>query len=109
MSETQLEDLLPDLEGLEEQATRELLERAHQINQLTQHPGWAVFCDYLIALTTPVQVAVLEGKVRSEEDYRERVGFIRGVRTAMLAPDRLAGQVQAMHEQALDDMEDVEF
>jgi len=109
VNEPDLEDLLPDLEGLDEQYERALLEKAHRIAQLSQHPGWAEYCDYLVRLTEGLQLRILEGKCRSFDEYKEMTGRVAGMRKAMKAPDELAAQVQALHEQAIINEEEVEF
>jgi hypothetical protein len=106
----QFDDMLPDLEGLEEQAARELLERAHQIAQLSQHPGWSVYCDYLVAQTISLQTRILDGRCTSFEDYKEKTGRVAGIRLALEAPNKLDEQIRVMREQAaLAEEEEVEF
>lgn len=103
-----LDDLLPDLEGIEGENLRGLIERAHQIALLTQHPGWPIYADYLIGLTTSAQTRIFEGHVQDMEEYRKLVGFISGIREALQASDKLQGTIQALREQAAEDAEDVD-
>jgi len=94
-----LNELLPDLQGFDDEAFRELLSRASLIAELTQHRGWPVFCDYMVATTASMQTRLIEGYPRTMEEYRELVGQIKGIRSVLQAPDRLIETIQNMHEQ----------
>jgi hypothetical protein len=61
------------------------VEQAHQIEQLTAHEGWAVYIDWLHHRLGPQQRRVLNGGFKSLEDYREAVGFIKGITVALTA------------------------
>lgn len=100
MSEHELQDLRPDLQGAEGEELRKLVERAYQIELLTQHPGWPLFRDYLANLTTGSQNYILSGACKSIEDYRDRTGFVKGLRTAMDAPKTLLAQVSRLQAEA---------
>lgn len=100
MSEYELRDLRPDMEGIEGAELHALVERAYQIELLTQHPGWPLFRDYLIALTKGSQNYILNGSCRTIEDYRDRTGFVKGLRAAMDAPSVLLDRVSRMQAEA---------
>ena len=103
MSEYELQDLRPDLEGTDRSELHALIERAHQIELLTQHPGWAFFRDYLIGLTTSTQNYILSGHCKSFDEYRDKTGFVKGLRAAMDAPTILferVGRLQAELDEA---------
>lgn len=100
MTEHELQDLRPDLEGAESAELHALIERAYQIELLTQHPGWPLFRDYLIGLSTGSQNYILSGACKSIEDYRDRTGFVKGLRTAMDAPSLLLDRVARMQAEA---------
>lgn len=70
---------------LTEEELRGLIEQAHQIQILTEHPGWPVFVDWLHHRAEPHQRRVLNGGYKNLEDYREGVGFIKGVQVALQA------------------------
>lgn len=95
----EFDGLLPDLEGLDEQNLRDLIERSHQIHLLTQHPGWVYFRDYLVALTGSAQNMILSGSCKTYEDYRAKTGYVSGVRAALEAPDRLIERVRRLQEE----------
>jgi len=87
---------------------RALVEQAHQVSELTRHPGWAVLLDYLRfseGALAKRQVQVLQGGARSFDDYQNRIGWIQGVQYAIDAPDRLEKQVQvaAQNRAAVED------
>jgi hypothetical protein len=100
MSNPELQDLRPDLEGIESAELRALVERAYQIELLTQHPGWPFFRDYLVGLTTGIQNYIFSGSCKDIEDYRERTGYVRGLRAAMDAPHTLLERVTRMQAEA---------
>ena len=81
--------------SLTEDEYRALVEQAHQVYELTQHPGWEVFLDYLRfsdGALAARQVQLLKGAARTWEDYQHRTGFIAGVQYAIDAPERLEQQ-----------------
>ena len=100
MSELDFQDLLPDLEGTEQKELHALIERAHQIELLTQHPGWPLFRDYLINLTTSSQNFILSGACKSFDEYRDKTGYVKGLRAAMDAPHLLLERVARMQAEA---------
>jgi hypothetical protein len=104
-----LRDVLPDLEGVEDKELRDLIERAHRVAQLTQHPGWPEFYDYLVSVSMSAQNRLCDGYVTSMEEYNRLVGKIEGIREAIFATDKLNDLVRRKHEQAFEYMEEVEF
>jgi len=105
MSNGEFEHLRDDLEGLDEAQLRELIERASQIEALTEHPGWTYLMDYLAHVTATTQEFVLFGKCTSLDEYRFHTGRIAGLRMVMEAPQALRQAVimrfQQMEEAAL--------
>lgn len=98
-SPEEFQGVLDDLDGMSEGTLRAQIERAHMVAQLTEHPGWPLFCDYLIALTTTLQRKVLNGNCQSLEEYRFETGRVSGMREAIEAPERLMVRVRRMQEQ----------
>ena len=93
-------NVLGDLEGLDEGQLRDLIERSQRIQDLTEHPGWGLFIDYLIDLSTRSQRKVVSGSCKSFEDYKYETGRIAGLVEAMEAPARLIQQVARRQELA---------
>lgn len=84
----------PDLEGDEEtKKLHELIERTHKIEQLTQHPGWPLYVDYLTSLTVSLQQLILSGRCTDIEDYRRKTGVVEGLRTAIESPKILVDRI----------------
>jgi hypothetical protein len=92
----QFDGLRPDLDGNLDKELHALIERAHQIEMLTQHPGWPLFSDYIIGLTTSIQNLILSGGCKTLEEYRERTGYVRGLHAAVQAPSVLLRRVAEM-------------
>lgn len=90
----------PDLQGAEGEELRKLVERAYQIELLTQHPGWPLFRDWLIHLSTSSQNFILSGACKSLDEYREKTGFVKGLRAAMDAPGILLERVARMQAES---------
>lgn len=68
---------------------RELHERVAQIGEMTQHPGWGLYKDLVLAKTTARQRVILAGRL-SPEDYNRETGWVAGAIAALDAPADLA-------------------
>lgn len=90
--------LRDDLEGLDEGELHDLIERAQQINALTNHPGWLFLQDYLVSLTTTSQKRILSGGCKNIEEYRVQTGYVRGLQASLEAVDKLQARIAAMRE-----------
>lgn len=67
--------------------TRALIEQAHQLRELTKHPGWAVLLDYAqFKIINPQQAKVNDGNVADLAEYKKLAGFLQGVRRAVNIP-----------------------
>lgn len=98
MSDVAFDNVLDDLEGMEEGELRDLIERTHQIRDMTSHPGWAFLQDYLVALTTKHQRRILSGYCRDIESYRAETGYVKGLQAALEAPDKLQDRIARLQE-----------
>jgi hypothetical protein len=68
---------------------RALVEQAHQLEELTKHPGWAVLEDF--ALRRPggsatMQSRIVNGNCESIDDYKLGVGYLKGIHYVIDAP-----------------------
>jgi hypothetical protein len=95
----ELDDLRPDLEGTSEQELHQLIERAHQIELLTQHPGWPLFRDYIMGLTVGTQTYVLNGSCKSFDEYAAKAGYVKGLTAAIDAPSVLLRRVAILQSE----------
>lgn len=100
MSTSEFESLRNDLEGLEDEYLRNLIERASLIDELTHHPGWALFVEYLMALSASMEERMLKSYAKSFDEYRFETGKLAGLQTAIQAPTRLQVAVRIAQEQA---------
>ena len=75
---------------------RALREQAHQISELTKHPGWGVYTDYLEwQVMAPLKKQVLnDSGVTSLEDYKKLAGFLAGVHRALDVPAEVVRLVE---------------
>ena len=65
---------------------RALIEQAHQLNELTRHPGWAVLVDYMETRMRGEKLRILNGKCTDLDDYRKMSGLLLGVHAVLDAP-----------------------
>lgn len=68
---------------------REMQERVTQIRELKQHQSWTIFEDWLRYRLSHHQRRVLGGRIGEMLDYREEVGTIKGLTTAIMAADEI--------------------
>ena len=76
---------------------RELIERSHQLKELSKHPGWEVLVDLVYfgpGGSSTHQRKVISGSP-SWEEYQKDIGFIRGVHFVIEAHERLEAAVKA--------------
>lgn len=78
---------------MDDDTLRAVQEQAHQLEELTRHPGWAVFVDRLHTEMIPDKKAVLNGMVDDISKYHTLTGRLRGIHFAMEAPERVRGMV----------------
>ena len=76
---------------------RELIERSHQLNELTKHPGWEILQDYV--LFSPGGSAFHQKKMilkgsSSWEEYQRDFNFVRGIHYVVEAPKRIEDAVR---------------
>lgn len=79
---------------MSEEELRELQELAFQLDELTQHPGWAVFVDNIRFGPGGMlshQKRVLGGSCKTPEEYQHQVGWIAGCEFCLEAPTRVRG------------------
>ena len=62
---------------------RQLMEGAHQIEQMQRSPGWQPFRDYLLTRTAAVQRRLVLGNFSSMEEYKDKAGWLRGITDAV--------------------------
>lgn len=78
---------------MNDQELRDLQELAYQLEELTRHPGWSVFKDFVVFSSggqASKQRYVLNGKCKDDKDYMFHTGWIAGSQFALDAPDRVA-------------------
>ena len=72
---------------------RDLIERAHDLRELTLHPGWAVWNNHLHRRIMAKQREMLAGK-DTLEAYRHTAGWIEGMEYALGVLSELERQIQ---------------
>lgn len=72
----------------------DLIERAHQVSELVDQPGWRVLAEEITRRADAEQRRLLDGQAESVEEYRAWAGWIQGAKAALLVPERLAERVE---------------
>lgn len=91
----------------EEDVVRGLIEQAHLLDELTRHPGWEVLEDFCLRGpqgSAKKQTALINGAARTLEEYKERVGELKGIHFVLDAPkavDQLAVAARLRSEEKL--------
>lgn len=71
---------------MDDDTLRALQEQAHQLEELTKHPGWPVFVDYLHTIMESDKKAVLNGLHDDIGKYKSATGRLIGIHAALDAP-----------------------
>lgn len=77
---------------------RELIERVAQISEMTQHPGWSLYRDLVVAQTATKQRSILAGHL-TPDVYSRECGWVAGAIAALDAPARQANKLELRLEQ----------
>lgn len=80
---------------------RALVEQAHQLDELTRHPGWLVLEDYILrgpAGFAGRQRAIINGLARDHEDYLKQTSWMQGADAVLKAPATVAEMVRTERE-----------
>lgn len=73
---------------------RALQEQAHQLEELTRHPGWPVLVDFMETISRAAKLRVLNGKLMSVEEYKSVTGELIGIHKVLDAPSVVQGMLQ---------------
>ena len=67
---------------------RALIEQAHQLHELTKHPGWPILVDYANdQIMRPMKYRVLnDGNIPELAEYKKLAGFLMGMHRALDIP-----------------------
>lgn len=78
---------------MEADKLRDLQELAHQLEELTKHPGWKVFVHYAHygdGMMEAHQKRVLSGACKTPEDYQREAGWLAGAEAVLKIPELVA-------------------
>lgn len=74
---------------------RALIERAHQVRELTKEPGWQVLVNDVTAQAGEWNKRLLGGHATTVEEYRAWAGRVQGLKAFLDIPDELEAKVEA--------------
>ncbi len=85
---------------------RALVEQSHQLQQLTEHPGWAVLVDYIkTVVLAPRKDRLLNGAIDSLDEYKKQAGFCAGAEWVLNAHEVIGNQALRERERREEDAE----
>lgn len=67
-----------------------MVEQVNLLQGLTEHPGWQVLTDWLNERMRPRKLEILNGNIKSHEDYLKSTWFCVGATEAIDAPQKVA-------------------
>ena len=77
---------------------RALIEQAHQLTELTTHPGWEVLVSFSHERMKSTKQAVLNGHVADIEKYKQHTGWLRGIHDTLDAAETVQKMVDGERE-----------
>lgn len=79
---------------MDQKEARAIVERAHLISDLANHPSWSVLVSYVNETARAKQHIVLNSGCKDIEDYRRQTGWLEGVAFVMDAAARTEEQAR---------------
>lgn len=73
---------------------RELVERAHQIREVTRHEGWTYLTDRAAINIGARQQQLLQARFESMEEYKRTAGWVEGALWVLQLADTVQGEVE---------------
>lgn len=75
------------------------------LDELTRHPGWPVLVDFLEVISRSAKLRVLNGNLKSFDDYNAVTGELVGIHKAIDAPAVVAGMLEEEKRQRVESEE----
>ena len=83
---------------------RELQELAHQLDELTKHPGWKVLVDFAWngdGMIGAKQRYLVGGSCKTTDEYQKYAGWVAGAQAVLQAPVAVAAIRDRESEKAI--------
>ncbi len=77
---------------------RQMVEWAHSVHEMMQHPGWAAYQDFLYSEIAAMQGRIQSGSLDTLEAYKFWTGKIQGITQAINTYERMTALVEAQVE-----------
>jgi hypothetical protein len=71
------------------------LERAHQLRELTLHPGWPVLVEMAEQRIHALQRELIAGKAADYAEYRSKASMAAGMQDVFALPERALRMAEA--------------
>lgn len=91
---------MTNLDGYQDEPLRRLIEDAHQLHELTLHPGWQVLKRLAEQDIGAWQGRMNSGNFKSLEEYKFCAGWLEGARQLLGGPETVQAQLRQAQEQA---------
>jgi len=79
---------------MDDQEFRDLQERSALIEQMSEHPGWAMLIDRAHYTIGAKQQQILKGDIPDYTAYQKAVAYVEGARDVLLLPDKVARELE---------------
>lgn len=79
-----------------EDELRDLDEQNAYIQEIANLPGWQAVSDFILSRAEPVQAGLISGAPKDYEEYRERVGWVKGVLDVLKVPEQSQERVDRL-------------
>lgn len=79
---------------MNDDAYRDLIEKAHVVRALTQEPGWQVLVEKVARRADERNKWLLDGRAESVEEYRAWAGWVQGAKAILQIPADLDRAVE---------------
>lgn len=74
---------------------RNLVEVAHLLRELTEHPGWLVLQEIAEQQTRRETSYLLEGRAKTHDDYKSKAGWVSGALWVLAVPEAAQRELDA--------------
>lgn len=94
---------MSNLDAYADDPIRQLIEDAHQLQELTRHPGWQVLTRLSGKDIEAWQTRMNSGKFKSLEEYKFCAGWLDGARQLLDVPATVQRQLERTQEAAAEE------
>ncbi len=94
---------MSNLDAYADDPTRQLIEDAHQLQELSNHPGWQVLLRLADGQIQAWQNRMNSGSFKTLEDYKQCAGWLDGARKLLAIPHDVQRELVRVQEAAAEE------